>query len=366
MRNVVHLVDEFSPVNFGIWHAAVAASQALLDRFAIKSFLVAPANGQEFPKEKFPAVTYLAINNTSSKGAKEFFQNWKNDETVVVSHGVWQYPTRWGHAAAKMGFAWIYTPHGMLEPWSMAQKKFKKSIYYGLIEGPLSRKAHLVRAVGAPESQHLKKMYKNVVHIPNGVYASDFLEKKENSEKVAVLFLARLHFKKGIIPLVKAWMQAQVSKSSSYELLIAGTDDGEKKNLEDLLAQNPGANIRFLGPMFGEQKADLLRSCTFYILPSQSEGFPTSVVEAMAAGLIPIISPGCNFPEAFENQMAIKTGTSEHEIVQSLNEITQLSPEKRQIWAARIQEFARRHYLWDQIGLQLNEIYLEALKNRKN
>ena len=88
-------------------------------------------------------------------------------------------------------------------------------------------------------------------------------------------------------------------------LLIVGPDQGEQAKIEHFIAKSGKNNIELVGPAFGGEKERYLRQSHFFVLPSHSEGFPTSVIEAMAFGCVPLLSPGCNFPEATANDLAI-------------------------------------------------------------
>jgi glycosyltransferase involved in cell wall biosynthesis len=275
----------------------------------------------------------------------------------VVTHGVWQYCTRWGAAAKSLGFHWVYTPHGMLEPWSMEQKWIKKKIYFSLIEKRLAQKADLVRAVGAPECANLRKNFLNVEHIANGIYPGDILKNPKDKSTITFLYLARLHHKKGVIPLAEAWLKSEAGKSDHHELLIAGTDDGEKDALVTLIQNSGAQNIKFLGPQFGSEKRELLEKAHFYILPSHSEGFPTSVVEAMGAGSIPIITTGCNFPEVFEIGIAIRTTPDPNDILLALNKAFYMSEEDFKRGSDSVRKFVQNGYLWSQIAARQHEVF---------
>jgi glycosyltransferase involved in cell wall biosynthesis len=349
---VINIVDQLSSVNFGIWHAAIASAEAMLKLFNIKSVLVAPVSDFEFNAEKFPFVEVYRIEKTGTDQAKEFLKKFDPETTVVATHGAWQFPTKWGDCAKSLGFSWIYTPHGMLEPWSMSQKRLKKWIYFNLIESILAKKATLIRAVGKPEAINLSKDFSNVKLIANGIYMSDILPIEKPNAPIQILFLARLHVKKGIMPLLESWKSSKLAGNSNYVLKIAGTDDGELQKVTDFISQNPGLNVEFLGPQFGEEKRKLLMNSHFYILPSLSEGFPVSVIEAMAAGLVPIITKGCNFPEAFENGLGIETTQNLEVLIATLNDLLNWHQLQREKMAENCQTFVREHYTWEKIAEQ--------------
>jgi poly(glycerol-phosphate) alpha-glucosyltransferase len=76
--------------------------------------------------------------------------------------------------------------------------------------------------------------------------------------------------------------------------------------------------LLFTGPAFGEQKDQLLRAASAFILPSFSEGLPMSVLEAWAYGLPVLMTDHCNLPEGFANNAAIRIGTDVESIAAGL------------------------------------------------
>ena len=127
---VINIVDQLSPVNYGIWNAAIATAEPLFKIYGVKTILVAPESEFDFPSKQYPFVELIRLKSLKKDSALAFFKKYSTKNTLVASHGAWQYPTKWGYWAKKMGFNWVYTPHGMLEPWSMSQKKLKKAIYF--------------------------------------------------------------------------------------------------------------------------------------------------------------------------------------------------------------------------------------------
>ncbi len=107
--------------------------------------------------------------------------------------------------------------------------------------------------------------------------------------------------KKGIVPLVKAWLQSALLNNTACRLIIAGPDEGELPLIQSLITD--ATNIEYIGMVSGDAKDKLLASASYYLLPSFSEGFPTSLLEAMEKGAIPVITRGCNFNEVFEQNI---------------------------------------------------------------
>jgi glycosyltransferase involved in cell wall biosynthesis len=364
--NIVNIVDNLKMVNFGIWNAAISTAKAL-QKQGFTSYLVFPAINETIEKLALTDCSLIPLEKLDFK----IFLNYLTEKqltpenTVICTHGLWQFPTKFGYKLHKLGYKWVYTPHGMLEPWAMEQKKWRKKIYFKLFELRQSIDAELVRAVSKPEDDHLRALYPEVLCIPNGFSPDTEIEISENKPIKKVLFMGRLHKKKGIAQLINSWQLSSLYNNSDFELLIVGPDDGELATVKQILSnENQKGNIHYLGAMYGEEKTKLLSESTFFILPSFSEGFPTSVVEAMNYGLIPVISGGCNFPEVFSHGLGYKAEPDES-MAGVLNQLAKISPEKLQKMAENNQRFVRKNYSLEAIAKIQGEVYRSLLRKEK-
>lgn len=351
---IINIVDELSGVNFGIWNAAVAPGNYLYRQYGIESQLWYPQTDFKADFSAYVGLTPIALPDTQIRTLHQFLKQGliQPKKDVIVTHGTWRYPTHWGAALKKIGFKWMYVPHGMLEPWSLAHKKWKKFFYFHLIEKRLAQKADVVRAVGYPEYVNLKKHFSRVEHIPNGVPDLELDNLNKNYPPFTCLFMARLHMKKGIIPLVEAWKESKLCNNENFVLKIAGPDDGQLEKLQTLLTADVN-NVQYLGPKFGTEKAKLLEKAHFYFLPSISEGFPTSVVEAMQYGAIPFISSGCNFPEAFDAQVAFEVGIDKNSLIQTCNMLASNAELIFTSNTGKVQQYANTNYTNSRIATLL-------------
>src|SRR5680860_1287880 len=115
-----------------------------------------------------------------------------------------------------------------------------------------------------------------------------------------ILFLGRLHFKKGLDYLVDAFFQV-TQEHANVDLVIAGPDSGERNNLLRQVEQlRLGNRVHMVGPLYGHAKFAALMDATIFCLPSRQEGFSMSIIEALACGLPVVISPQCHFNEVSE------------------------------------------------------------------
>ncbi len=347
---IIHIVATSRLINFGVWNSALSCKEELA-KLGVHSYFWTCDQDE---RDMNPNFHFLDLKQTSPLEFVEGLQKtFETKNTLMVTHGAWLAPTKLGYYAQKFGFKWVYVPHGMLEPWSLRQNRLFKTIYFQLFEKRYTSIASLVRAVGLPEKIRLsKKLKKKVEFIPNAVPKGNIFSKSQ--ESILFIFIARLHFKKGILPLVKAW-NSQLKGNYRFQLKIAGPDEGELEKIKPFLNEN----TEYLGSVYGENKIELLKSAHYYFLPSFSEGFPTSVLEAMSFGAIPLISEGCNFKEVFDNQLGFKAEPDQILLENLLKEIINqpYDQEKSNNNVRYINEF----YSESVIAKQLYNTYLDLI-----
>lgn len=357
---IINLVDFVAPINTGIWKAAISTADILQEKYGVASEIWFPDT--QYKKQNFGTATPIILEGISSAELQKQIQarELNSQEDIIISHGAWQYPTHWAHQLKRKGFRWVYTPHGMLEPWSMSQKWFKKWLYFKIYEGRFARKADAVRAVGRPELENLRKEFSKSILIPNGVPITEIINYQKADIPRKMLFMGRLHHKKGVIPLAEAWSKSNLAKNHDFELIFAGPDEGELEQLKAIISTQ--TNISYIGAVFGEAKTQLLSKCHYFALPSFSEGFPTSVVEAMQFGILPLISDGCNFPEAIEADVAIRISPNVNDIVAALNELPAITPDLHLAITNKCQKLILEHYSLARIAQQQFELYSKLLE----
>ena len=352
---IVHIVSSLDKVNFGVWNAAFFGAPFLKRKYNLDTLCwVCRPQDPNDPKLQFP-VTYLEKGNSGRalrKLAKE--QGLDPGNTVLVSHGCWLTPSRVGYALQRSGYRWIHVPHGMLEPWSLKQGRLKKMIYFRLREKRYIMRADRVRAVSRVEKDNLEKQLgRDVVLVENGVVMPQGSTTKDTHEAV-FLFMARLHYKKGIVPLVRAWRRVMGDETNKM-LAIAGPDEGELEKIRPWLTRN----IRYIGAVYGSEKTEWLARAHYYFLPSHSEGFPTSVLEAMSYGLIPLISRGCNFPQVFDEALGWRAEPDEEQLTELLTRLKTMPYDTT--LSERNRKYIASHYAEEVIGEEMYKLYASLL-----
>jgi glycosyltransferase involved in cell wall biosynthesis len=365
--NIVNLVDSLKPVNMGIWDAALKTSHALEENHNIKSFLVAP-DSEWNQANDYSVVDVCKIRKRTPGELTGFVKQHglSPGNTVFCAHGCWNFPNRFLHHFSSLGFQTVSCPQGMLEPWSMQQKSIRKRIFFRLFEQSRISSANVIRAVSTPEKKNLRDLFPNsqVCLIPNSTADVGGNPERESSGPIRFVFLGRLHPKKCPMQLAEAFIRSSLKNDAKFELVIAGPDQGLRSKINDLIESHGCQNVVCRDGVFGSQKAQMLMETEFFVLPSHSEGFPTAVIEAMSLGCIPIISLGCNFPEANSNNLGFEVGTDIPSIKTALESAAKMTVQQRRQASDAAVRFIVDHYSTDIVASQQCEMFSKLLSGK--
>lgn len=203
--------------------------------------------------------------------------------------------------AQNKGYKVILTPHGMLEPWIMKRNYWRKKLPALLFyQKAAIKNANWIHATAESEKQNILKLNynKKVEVIANGIDI-DRIEMKESwNKKKNILFLSRIHVKKGIEFLLEAVYMLK-DKLNGYTVTIAGEGETEyisslKNKVQEL---GIGNMVDFCGGVYGNKKWELYRSADVFVLPTYSENFGIVVAEALASGIPVITTQGTPWEE---------------------------------------------------------------------
>jgi glycosyltransferase involved in cell wall biosynthesis len=171
------------------------------------------------------------------------------------------------------------------------------------------------------------------------------------------LFLARLHFKKGLDILSRAW--ARSSRPSDVHLVLAGPDfDGTQAKMQGMLEElGISSSVTFVGMLKGEFKWSALAAADAFVLPSRSEGLSMSVLEALGMGVPAIVTNQCNVPEVKANACGWSISPDEDQLTAALNQFFETSRSERLCMGARGKRTVESVYTWDAVGRQMSKLY---------
>lgn len=229
---------------------------------------------------------------------------------ILHFHGVWEsmFPVV-ARAARRQNKPYIVTPHGMLDPWSLRQKKWKKKLALAFGYRKMLNRAAAIHALNVDEKALIAPLGLRppCEVIPNGISLEEldpppdpklFRSRTQGpGDRPYILFLGRLHHKKGLDILAEAFA-AIASKLLQFDLVVAGPDGGEEQLFRKQIDQLGLSSRTWLtGPLHGPDKWSALVGASVFCLPSRQEGFSLAILEAMACRVPVVVSESCHFPE---------------------------------------------------------------------
>ena len=353
---------------------------------------------------------------------------------VVHNHGLWMWPNAYAReAAVAAGKPLIISPRGMLEVWSLGRSKLRKAVAWRLFEKKNLQSAAMFHATAASEARSIEESFSHgltridtdesdrpaplgrgkmlmpddlgtrnassneedlrltnlklktatgvpVVVAPNGVDLPDLAQRPgrqvledtfpELKGRRWVVFMSRLHPKKGIDVLLRAWARQKDVASGSWRvksmqtetpshrntetphrgavLVLAGSDlIGYRKEIERIVRElGLEGSVVITGEVAGEEKECLLANADVFVLPSYSENFGIVVAEAMSWGRPVIASTGTPWKEVADVGAGWWIKPEEAELVKAMQEALGKRPEELQAMGAKGRALVAERYTW--------------------
>jgi glycosyltransferase involved in cell wall biosynthesis len=229
---------------------------------------------------------------------------------IVHIHTLWTYASFGAARACQASkVPYLVMPHGMLDPNSVSRGWLKKQLYGRLLEWPQLRRASGMCYTHPEEERLAEQTYPNLPqgHIvelgcdtppaaDRSQLREEFLQRHPNLRgKTSVLFLGRLHAKKGLDLLIPAFEQV-ASHIATVRLLLVGPGEASYVNevRKSVEAHQLGNRVTFIGPLHGRDKWAAMAASELFVLPSYQENFALAAVDAMRSGLPVLLSRRVN------------------------------------------------------------------------
>lgn len=298
----------------------------------------------------------------------------KEDADIFHMEALWRYPqmlmTSWKkHNKAPI----VCSPHGMLDPYIIINQGRLKRLVSKLFFQKSLEAVDCYHALCQKEYEDIRAygLKQPVAIIPNGINMPDpDLKFEKTDSKKHLLYLGRLHKKKGVDLLIKAI--ADIKKENAgllygWQIDLVGWDhENCKAELETIVSENHlGDMIVFHGGLFGKDKQRMYATADGYILPSHGEGLPMTVLEAWSWKLPVIMTPECHLPEGYNAEAAIKINDNVVSVKNGLITFFEMDDEKRKAIGLRGYDLVCEKFTWDASAKKMIEVYEWLLGKRK-
>ena len=285
-------------------------------------------------------------------------------------HALWMYTSvatlRWHRRTERPH---VVTINGMLDDWALRNARWKKWIAGTLYENSNLQAAACIQVNTEAEREAVRRYGVDgpVCVVPNGVALPD--DPSPGAPPWAgeipvdanvLLFLGRLHPKKGLEELLDGWAEwGSSAGDESWHLAVVGWDDGgHAEGLRERVRTNElDEAVHFLGPLFGEDKAAAYTHADAFVLPSHSEGFPMAVLEAWSYALPVLKTPACNIPEGFAADAAVRIDPAPASIAEGLDRLLGAPADARTAMGRRGRRLVEERFTWPRVAEQMHRVY---------
>lgn len=387
---ILHVIEDISSHSGGPSISALSMACALscIDDNTI-GFLCYKKSGHNTTIKNsthYPGYTNIKWHVISKKGHLEKFLPFKFTKellkalpqyNIVSIHGSWL-PALiiTGIVCILNKKPYIIVPHGMLDPWTLAYKKWKKFFVWHLFWKPIVNNANMVRALTHDEKNSLLNIgiTAPIEVIPNGIFKSqydsfDLISKNVLSNIIPseisspyILFLSRIHYKKGLDILINAFSLV-IKSNKDAKLVIAGPDENYWNTADSIInLLNLNNNVLYVGPVYGEDKFKILKNAICFCLPSRQEGFSMAIIEAMAVGTPVIISNECHFNEVFTNSAGLVTSLDHNDVAHAILELLNNTENTTQM-GQNASKLIKDRYTWEYLAQKLNNCISQYIQS---
>lgn len=323
------------------------------------------------PFNKFKGYAY-------SPALREYLKSQIPEVDIVHIHATWQYPSVPAARYCKIkDIPYVVQPHGNLHPWKFNHKALKKKVYWYLVEEHILKNAAFIHVESEADQADVKRYLPTAETFisPCGAYSKLF-ENRTSPEyiktkwpvfrdKKCLLYLARVDINKGIEHLLNAY--AKITKSNAdYNLLIVGPDYAGTTEKMKNLAKELGieSQIVWAGMVSEQERIWIMQDCDIYALPSLSENFGISVLEAMFCSKPVLTTTGTPWHELELNNAGVVVNPDVDSIYEGLNRLLNCRVRQLDEMGLNAYRLAKSKYEWSSIAKLLLDKYKEVLCSR--
>ena len=259
------------------------------------------------------------------------------------------------------GLKTVYSPHGMLEPWIMKRHYWTRKVPALLLyQKAAIKNADVIHATADSERDHLLELGYNrkVAVIANGIDVSQIQMKDSWQRTKTLLFLSRVHIKKGIELLINAVAELK-DQMQGYHVIIAG--EGDDNYIAELktLAKDKDVDriIEIIGGVYDEKKWRLYRQADVFVLPTYSENFGIVVAEALASGTPVITTKGTPWEELQSRNCGWWVDCKQEDITYAVRSAINATDDKLKVLGKNGRRLMEERYSVEAIAQQMNTLY---------
>jgi glycosyltransferase involved in cell wall biosynthesis len=332
----------------------------------------------DLDKKNYPTERLLIIKNKNYVQIFYKYLNFYKKSNADIAHinSLWSISTIAIYVWSKLyNKSYIISTNGMINEWSLKQSSVKKNILLFFIFKKIIKNANSIIVNSTSEKIFLISKFKiSKIHIiPNGIqFPKPMKIDVKNTDKNIILFLSRIHPKKGIDLLLKAWEEIfYMTKSHNYELHIVGFTNSidnlyENKILNEIKQNTKLSNVFIFDGIFGNDMWLKYQECAAFILPTYSEGSAIVVLNAWASEKIAITTIESNLEYGLEENCTILINNSIKSIKDGILKFMNYDSIQKKKSGITGFNIVNKYYNWEIIFTKYLKIYDNSIKYNLN
>jgi glycosyltransferase involved in cell wall biosynthesis len=280
---------------------------------------------------------------------------------VLHNHGLWLMPNVYAGAEARRArCALVVAPRGMLSPAALSFSRFKKRGFWYLLQRQAVSAAVCFHATSEQEYQEIRAfgLRHPVAIIPNGI---DIPQPRERSitahERRTVLSLGRIHPKKGLDILLRAWARLEPDCPDWRLRIVGPSEAAHDAFLKSLSRELRLSRVSIEGPVYGAAKNEIYDAAGVFVLPTLNDNFAITVAEALAAGIPVIASKGAPWSGLVEERCGWWIDHGVEPLSAALSQAMARPTDELSAMGARGRAWMGREFSWSRAGGDVIELY---------
>ncbi|MES2025537.1 MAG: glycosyltransferase [Pseudomonadota bacterium] len=360
MQNQLHVVANAAVTSGGEGLAALRYAESIAQSGCMVTFLSKHLPSAHISEPVGDGILHKEVVPTHDNLLHELWGQYRHIQSLcerkkfdlIHLHGMWSpFLAVIALVAGRKKIPFVISPHGCLEPWALGYKRQKKWLALKCYQGKILRSASLFVATANQELESIRLLglRQPVAVIPNGV---DFVfspSRDENKSVKTILFLSRVHPKKGLLDLVEAWAKV---RQPGWRIVIAGGDEDDyRAKVEALIrARELQSDFEFIGFVEGASKQVCFDKADIFILPTYSENFGLVVAEALSNEIPVVTTTGAPWHDLVEYRCGWWVQPGVDGVAAALAEAMDLDPAELRAMGQRGRKLVENKYAWSSIG----------------